>query len=70
MGRLLRFVALLVLVMPVVSAAQVDRIIQLPNPDSVGGRPFMQVLKERKTSRTFSGKELSSLIFSGMPLNF
>lgn len=48
--------------------------IQLPKPDTAGGKPLMQVLKERKTSRSF-GKEslppqvLSNLLWAAFGIN-
>jgi hypothetical protein len=32
--------------------------LELPKPQTDGGRPLMQVLKDRKTSREFSGESL------------
>jgi SagB-type dehydrogenase family enzyme len=40
--------------------------IQLPKPDTTGGKPLMQVLKERKTSRSFSDNQLSQQILSNL----
>lgn len=34
--------------------------IKLPAPDKNGGKPLMQALNERKSTRSFSGKELSN----------
>ncbi len=39
-------------------SAQEIKSIQLPKPQTDGGRPLMQVLKDRQTSREFSTKEL------------
>jgi SagB-type dehydrogenase family enzyme len=47
-------------------SAQELKTIQLPEPRTEGGRPLMQVLKDRKTSREFSSKELSLQILSDM----
>lgn len=33
--------------------------LKLPSPQTSGGRPLMDILKERKTTRTFSNRELS-----------
>jgi len=33
--------------------------LKLPTPQTSGGRPLMDILKERKTTRTFSNRELS-----------
>jgi len=40
--------------------------IKLPAPDMQGGKPLMQALKERKTSREFSAKELSPQMVSDL----
>lgn len=48
--------------------------LQLPAPDMQGGRPLMQVLKERKTEREFSAKPLplqtlSDLLWAASGIN-
>jgi SagB-type dehydrogenase family enzyme len=40
--------------------------VQLPAPDTSGGKPLMQVLKERKTTRTFSDQKLSDQVLSNL----
>ncbi len=40
--------------------------IQLPKPQTDGGKPLMQVLKERKSTREFSSRELSNQILSNL----
>jgi nitroreductase len=40
--------------------------IQLPSPQMEGGRPLMQVLKDRKTTRTFSDEKLSMQTLSNL----
>jgi SagB-type dehydrogenase family enzyme len=40
--------------------------IQLPKPQMEGGKPLMQVLKERKSSREFSPEKLPSQILSNL----
>jgi len=40
--------------------------IRLPAPDTAGGKPLMQALKERKTSRSFSEKTLSPQVLSNL----
>ena len=52
-------VLLSVFVVPLLSCAKEDAEIKLPSPQMQGGRPLMEVLKDRKTSRSFSSKELS-----------
>jgi hypothetical protein len=49
--------ALATICLSVVSAAQALKPVQLPPPQTEGGRPLMQVLKDRKSTREFgSGK--------------
>lgn len=38
----------------------------LPNPQVDGGRPLMQVLKERSSSRSFSSEKLSAQVLSNL----
>ena len=40
--------------------------LRLPKPDTVGGKPLMQTLSERKTSRSFSDKKLPDQILSNL----
>jgi len=42
------------------------RTIALPKPETTGGKPLMQVLKERKTSRSFSAKKLPDQTLSNL----
>jgi len=46
--------------------AQEIKSIRLPQPDMQGGKPLMQALKERKSSREFSPKELSPQMISDL----
>jgi SagB-type dehydrogenase family enzyme len=48
------------------SFAEELRPIQLPNPQLGGGRPLMQVLKDRSSSRSFSSEKLSSQVLSNL----
>ena len=48
--------------------------LSLPKPDTTGGKPLMQALAERKTTRTFSGQpvseqELSNLLWAVWGVN-
>jgi SagB-type dehydrogenase family enzyme len=57
-----------------VSAQVSDDFLQLPAPDTSGGKPLMQVLKERKSSRSFSeqrlsDQELSNLLWAAFGIN-
>ncbi len=61
------FAVLLILVLSERGAAQDSlRTIQLPSPDTTGGKPLMQVLKERKTSRLFSDRKLPEQVLSNL----
>jgi len=46
-------VGLLLFMGPSLSSAQEPKVIKLPEPQTEGGRPLMQVLKARQTSREF-----------------
>jgi len=46
--------------------AQDAKPIQLPAPEMDGGRPLMQVLKERKTQREFSPEKLPTRILANL----
>jgi SagB-type dehydrogenase family enzyme len=48
------------------SAQEQASTIQLPPPDTVGGKPLMQALTERKSSRRFSAKPIPDAILSGL----
>ncbi|MCK9614741.1 MAG: SagB/ThcOx family dehydrogenase [Candidatus Omnitrophica bacterium] len=46
--------------------AEAVKLIKLPQPDMQGGKPLMQALKERKSSREFSNKLLSPQMLSDL----
>jgi len=48
------------------SAAQAPKLVALPAPQTDGGRPLMQVLKERKSTREFGSGTLSPQTLSNM----
>jgi SagB-type dehydrogenase family enzyme len=48
------------------AAAQELKPIELPKPQTDGGRPLMQVLKERSTSRDFSSEKLPLPVLSNL----
>ncbi len=52
-------VLLSVFFIPLLSCAKESEKIDLPSPRMEGGRPLMEVLKDRRTMRSFSNKELS-----------
>ena len=65
---------LLTLVVSVTIQAQDLKSIQLPAAQTEGGRPLMQVLKERKTRREFSPEKLplqvlANLLWAGFGIN-
>jgi len=65
---------LLGLISPLVSCAEQGEEIKLPSPKMEGGRPLMEVLKDRKTVRSFSSKELplqelSNLLWAAFGVN-
>jgi SagB-type dehydrogenase family enzyme len=47
------------LILPLVIHAEEAKTIKLPEPKTKGGRPLMEVLKDRRSIRSFSNKELS-----------
>ncbi len=57
-----------------IAAAQALKPIQLPQPQTEGGRPLMQVLKDRKSTREFgagtlSPQTLSNLLWAAFGIN-
>ena len=60
------FMLALLLALPIFIYAQELKPIKLPTPKTEGGKPLMQVLKERKTMREFSSKELPLQVISDM----
>ncbi len=70
---LLRLV-LATICLSVVSAAQALKPVQLPPPQTTGGRPLMEVLKDRKSTREFgsgtlSQQTLSNLLWAAFGIN-
>ncbi len=57
---------LLVLSLSFSLAQETSGTISLPPPDTTGGRPLMQVLKDRHSSRSFSTKELPTTTLSNL----
>lgn len=54
--------------------AEENKVIKLPAPKMEGGKPLMEVLKDRKTSRSFAGRELplqelSNLLWAAFGVN-
>src|SRR5512135_934065 len=48
------------------ASAQELQPVQLPKPQTDGGRPLMEVLKERKSTREFSSRELPDQVLSNL----
>lgn len=57
---------LLTLVVSIALQAQDLKPTQLPTPQTDGGRPLMQVLKERKTQREFSPEKLPMQVLANL----
>ena len=54
------------LISPTLIPAQEGKPVQLPQPQMDAGRPLMQALKDRKSSRAFSNEKLSNQVLSNM----
>ena len=61
-----RLVLTVLLICPALIAAQTRKPIQLLDPQTDGGRPLMQVLKDRQSSRAFSPEPLPLQTLSDM----
>ena len=57
---------LIIIGFSLVSAAQDLKPVQLPPPQTTGGRPLMEVLKDRHTTREFSTQQLSPQTLSNL----
>ncbi len=64
--RLMRLVVLALFFVPALALAQERKPIELPSPQTDGGKPLMQALKDRHTSREFSSDKLSPQILSNL----
>ncbi|MFH0838963.1 MAG: SagB/ThcOx family dehydrogenase [Candidatus Omnitrophota bacterium] len=49
-----------------IAFSQEGKPVRLPTPDTTGGKPLMQALKDRKTSREYSNKPLSLQMLSDL----
>lgn len=72
--RILSLTLILLILFSLVTSAQELKSIQLPEPETDGGRPLMQVLKDRKTTREFSPEKLniqhlSNLLWAACGIN-
>ncbi len=65
-SRLIRLLVLALFFVPTLVVAQELKPIELPAPQTSGGKPLMQALKDRHTSREFSPEKLSPQILSNL----
>ncbi len=61
-----RLILAILLIYPALTSAQELKPIKLLKPQTDGGRPLMQVLKDRKSSRAFSTEKLPLQVLSNM----
>jgi len=59
-------VGLLLVLGPAIGVAQELQPIQLPKPETNIGRPLMQVLQDRRSTRSFSGERLPAQVLSNL----
>jgi len=62
----LAFIAIIALVLPAIAFPQDLSPIKLPPPKMDGGKPLMQVLKERQSTREFGDQKLSPQVLSNL----
>ncbi len=65
-SRLISSFVLALFFVPALVVAQELKPIELPTPQTSGGKPLMQALKDRHTSREFSPEKLSPQILSNL----
>jgi nitroreductase len=68
------FICLFMMAYSIAMVAQETSDIKLPDPRTTGGKPLMEALKERKTTRDFiekdlSQQQLSDLLWAGFGIN-
>jgi SagB-type dehydrogenase family enzyme len=61
-----RMLSIVLLIGAALALAQEPKLLNLPKPRTEGGRPLMEVLKDRKSSRAFSSKELPPQVLSNL----
>jgi len=61
-----RLVLVVLLIYPALTPTEELKPIELPKPQTDGGRPLMQVLKDRKSSREYSAEKLPPQVLSNM----
>jgi hypothetical protein len=64
--RLAGFIHVLTLACASLAFSQQVQPVQLPDPQTKGGKPLMQALRERKSSRAYSTEELPQQILSNL----
>jgi nitroreductase len=74
LGQVAFLIVTIMFIFPIGPSAQELKPIQLLKPQLDGGRPLMQVLKDRKTSRAFSAEKipmqmLSNLLWAAVGVN-
>jgi SagB-type dehydrogenase family enzyme len=62
----MRTLFVILLAVPTLSLAQELKPISLPSPQTNGGKPLMQALKDRHTTREFSSEKLSPQVLSNL----
>jgi len=66
LSLLMGTLCLILLAVPTLSLAQELKPISLPSPQTDGGKPLMQALKDRHTTREFSSEKLSPQALSNL----
>ncbi len=59
-------IVVLAFCLPLASQTAALQAVKLPKPQMDGGKPFMQVLRDRKSARAFSGKQLPEQVLSNL----
>ena len=62
--RVLGIVVLILVTLQPLLGQEAPQTLQLPRPDSTGGKPLLQALKERKSSRSFSDRKIPPQVLS------
>ncbi len=66
MKPLIRSLVLVLFIFPAIAVAQDLKPLELPAPQTSGGKPLMQALKDRHTSREFSPEKIPPQILSNL----
>lgn len=65
-SRLIRSLVLALFIFPAIATAQDLKPLELPAPQTSGGKPLMQALKDRHTSREFSPEKIPMQVLSNL----